>query len=462
MSSRQADLSKTTRTASRRACTVYSTPMFVNAYLDRDLGVYLQDTWTIKRSDGQPRRAHRVLQRQDERDLRPGRAASSLRVTFPEENDLPNWNNDIAPRVSVAYDLFGTGKTALKASWSKYFATRTHALCLTLRAGRPGQRKPQLVRRRSDSRHLDAVGHPTTHRQRRHRPGQRDRSKRPGEFRATRARAVYDPDIKRASNVEFTAGVNHELMPRFAVGAFYYRRMFQNLTSADRIQITIARLHVVSDANAELRQRSDADGTNGSERDSHHLQSEPGQTCRYTARSVDRNGDNNSIYDGFETSFTARLPMRRHPLRRLDDRADGRQVLRQQRQPQRQSDRPPSSARSLANGGRFCDESQFDIPFRSDLKIAGSTPLWWGINFGAMAQTYPGTERVITWAPPASVVPQRTAHQHRDHHPVDTGHGLPATLQPARHQFPKELPRRQQGVHGAVRSRSTSPTAVRF
>ena len=32
--------------------------------------------------------------------------------------NVPNWK-DINPRVSVAYDLFGTGKTALKASASR-------------------------------------------------------------------------------------------------------------------------------------------------------------------------------------------------------------------------------------------------------------------------------------------------------------------------------------------------------
>jgi hypothetical protein len=66
--------------------------------------------------------------------------------------------------------------------------------------------------------------------------------------------------------------------------------------------------------------------------------------------------------------------------------------------------------KTVANGGRFCDESQYDIPFRSDLKIAGSTPIGWGVNFGAVVQTYPGAERVVTWQPAASVFPngQRT------------------------------------------------------
>ena len=37
---------------------------------------------------------------------------------FAAVEDVPNWK-DINPRVSVAYDLFGDGKTALKASASR-------------------------------------------------------------------------------------------------------------------------------------------------------------------------------------------------------------------------------------------------------------------------------------------------------------------------------------------------------
>ena len=49
---------------------------------------------------------------------------------------------------------------------------------------------------------------------------------------------------------------------------------------------------------------------------------------------VDRNGDNNSTYDGFETSFTARLPTA--PTCMAAGRSSGSvsKVLRQQRQPE--------------------------------------------------------------------------------------------------------------------------------
>ena len=38
---------------------------------------------------------------------------------FPARNNVPNWN-DVAPRLGMIYDLFGDGKTAIKAGFNKY------------------------------------------------------------------------------------------------------------------------------------------------------------------------------------------------------------------------------------------------------------------------------------------------------------------------------------------------------
>ena len=38
---------------------------------------------------------------------------------FAAVRDVPNWK-DLNPRLGVAYDLFGNGRTALKASLSRY------------------------------------------------------------------------------------------------------------------------------------------------------------------------------------------------------------------------------------------------------------------------------------------------------------------------------------------------------
>ena len=43
---------------------------------------------------------------------------------FDELTDVPNFK-DLSPRLGIAYDLFGNGKTALKATLSRYVQTST-------------------------------------------------------------------------------------------------------------------------------------------------------------------------------------------------------------------------------------------------------------------------------------------------------------------------------------------------
>ncbi len=60
---------------------------------------------------------------------------------------------------------------------------------------------------------------------------------------------------------------------------------------------------------------------------------------------------------------------------------------------------------TVSTGGRFCDMRQYDVPFRHELKLSGTYPLPFGVDVGAVLQSYPGSPRVITWQPAASLFP---------------------------------------------------------
>jgi len=58
-------------------------------------------------------------------------------------------------------------------------------------------------------------------------------------------------------------------------------------------------------------------------------------------------------------------------------------------------------------------QTKFNYPFRHEFKLAGNYPLIYGIDFGAILQSYAGQERTITWQPANTLFPngQRTQAQ---------------------------------------------------
>lgn len=97
--------------------TIYATP-FGRASDSTSTAAFVQDQWTIRRwtLTGGIRydtfNAVAVAQSFSAGFFVPARE-------FPEVQDVPTWKN-VSPRLGVAYDLFGTGRTALKASLGRY------------------------------------------------------------------------------------------------------------------------------------------------------------------------------------------------------------------------------------------------------------------------------------------------------------------------------------------------------
>lgn len=54
-------------------------------------------------------------------------------------------------------------------------------------------------------------------------------------------------------------------------------------------------------------------------------------------------------------------------------------------------------------GGAFCDQGQFGMPLKHELKVAGNVPLVYGFDTGLAFQSYSGLARVITWTPAANL-----------------------------------------------------------
>ena len=93
-------------------------PVEFEGNIDHDIGVFVQDRWTRKQlTVFLGMRFDYFANSFSEAHIGPAILAPTRDFVFPHQNNLL-WK-DITPRMAVAYDLFGTGKTAVKFSANK-------------------------------------------------------------------------------------------------------------------------------------------------------------------------------------------------------------------------------------------------------------------------------------------------------------------------------------------------------
>src|SRR5439155_22960451 len=88
----------------------------------RTVRMYAQDQWTLKRLTlNYGLRFDRFRGYNLAQHVPAGRFVPAR--DFAPVDDVPNWK-DVAPRIGGAYDVFGNGKTAIKASLGRYVGSQ--------------------------------------------------------------------------------------------------------------------------------------------------------------------------------------------------------------------------------------------------------------------------------------------------------------------------------------------------
>jgi len=218
--------------------TMNATPFQQLAHLDADLGVYAQDRWTIRRATvSYGLRYDHFASSFPEQRIGPAPLVPNRNFTLPQTDGI-SWH-DISPRAGLAYDLFGSGKTALKASVGKYVegqALRGNDANVIFGDGlNPAQRVVTTATRswadgnrnfRPDCDLLNFTANGEC--------GALSNT----DFGSLRPGSSYDPGIlrgwgKRMYSWQFSGAVQQEIVRRMSVELSYFRRVFGNFNVVD-------------------------------------------------------------------------------------------------------------------------------------------------------------------------------------------------------------------------------------
>ena len=209
--------------------TQWATPYDEKIRTIPNLGLYVSDQWTVRGFTFNGGVRYDYV---NARALAVHRNASTYvgEADFPEVKNLPNWK-DVSVRTGGAYDVFGTGRTAIKVSLGKYLAATGLSVA---QANSPVTQTVKSATRTWN----DANG---------------DYSPQENELgplsNANFGRQVitsrWAPDLlegwgKREYNWQGMAAVQHELRSNLGVNIAYFRTWYGNFRVSDNLAVTPA------------------------------------------------------------------------------------------------------------------------------------------------------------------------------------------------------------------------------
>ena len=211
---------------------VFATP-YRGVFEGLEMGLYAQNRWTVNRVTVNAGLRYDYLSVTfPEQRVGPGAFAPNRNITFPTQEGV-KWH-DFEPRLGVAFDLFGDGRTALKTSLNKYLAGEGSGG--TFGIGMAAANHMVNTARRSWS---DANGdfvpdcdltNPSAN-------GECGRLS-PRDYGTAGSGLEFSDDIlngsgKRFYNWQFAAGFQQELMAGVSVEAEYWRTWYGNFVIVD-------------------------------------------------------------------------------------------------------------------------------------------------------------------------------------------------------------------------------------
>jgi hypothetical protein len=339
----------------------YNTPVQLEAHLNRDLGLYVQDSWRLKRLTLNP-----GLRFEWFNGSLPAQSAPAGRFVGAREfaaiDDLPNFKNWV-PRLGGAYDVFADGKTAVKGSVGKYMQQDATSFAQTYNPMQTAQANLGWVDLNSNNLAEGNLG--CTFQT----PGcEINFAQLPTTFGARRNRNPA-PSLKRPYQLVYNAGVSRELRSNLGVAFNYYRREFHDITYTTNLANPVSGYMPVS-----------LPDPRGGGQTITVYNANPATNA--LVNELDTTSANNkTTYNGVDVTVTARL---RNGVNVSGGSSTGRSITAVC------DVADPNYVSAAAAGLSYCDQSQYSIPWLTTLKFSGTVPVAAGFRLSAVLQSLPG------------------------------------------------------------------------
>jgi hypothetical protein len=358
--------------------TVFATPLTLDAVMKANMGLFAQDQWTIRRLTlNLGVRFDYLNAYVPAQHISPGPNVPTRNVDFAQVNDVPDWKNT-SPRLGASYDVFGTGKTAVKVSLGRYMEAPN--LTTITRVMDPAAAIVTSATRTWNDLNHDFVPQaselgPITN----------------VNFGNSVITQAYSPDVPttRGFNWEGSASIQHELARNVSVNAAYFRRWFGNLTVTQNTKVTTANfspycITVPSDSRLPGGGGGQLCGLNDVNANRF------GQSFSLI-QEASQFGDQQDVFDGVDVTANARLPkglVVQGGVSAGRERTNNCYALND------------LSLVSFSTGtvftagtprlSSFCDTRP---PFQANVKALAVYPLpWWGLQTSATYQDLPGPQ----------------------------------------------------------------------
>ena len=354
--------------------TVWATPLEFDEVTKANVGLFAQDQWRLDRLTlNLGVRFDYLNSYVPEQTEGPGPQVPNRQVTFPQVNDVPNWT-DISPRAGFALDLFGNGRTAVKANIGRYLEG-PNLTTFTRRANPANAIVTNATRTWNDSNgdfipqpnELDALSS--------------------SSFGSSNVTTRYDDEVlkNRGYNWEISTSIQHELASRVSVNAGYFRRWYGNFIATDNLRVTPADYSPYC-VTAPPDSRLPGGGAYQVCGLADVNPSRFGQVDNLISMS-ENFGKQKEIYNGVDLGLNLRFP--------------GGAVLQ-----------GGTSTGRLSTDNCFVVDSPQQLlnckvtqPFKTQVKVLGVYPLpVWGLQAAATFQSLPGPEITASYAAPNSAI----------------------------------------------------------